>query len=359
MDFLSFYLGIVTTEKDIHKTHNMPIEKKVIKRYRLLDTSFKRSEGFTYDEILDILQDNGITISDRTLKEDIRVFKEQYKARFVQNIKRNRQIILKYENPSFSIFTATVPEEEKHRIKKIIEKLYLHDDIPQFQWMLCMLEGLVHIDNAEDIAHYIEFDNNLNLDGLDCFKQLLEACMNKYVISLEYAPYKHHNTPKTYIVSPYRLQQYNKRWFLICKIVGYNSITTFAFDRIKTGSIHKESAAIYENPDWEWIEQCLSNSIGITDAFSNCPNYDVKLLVSKERYNYIKTKPIVQWQEELTEENTDNCVCILLKDIKINKELKSLILSYGEDIEIIHPNALRNEIKKTIQSLNKIYSAMK
>ena len=130
----------------------------------------------------------------------------------------------------------------------------------------------MNIDNAEDLTRYIEFSNNIDLAHMeDNFKPWLEACMKKEVVTLQYAPYKYLDTPRIYTVFPYRLKQFNNRWFLICRSVGYESITIFAIDRILQGTIKKESGMCYEEPDWGKIDVCLEQTIGVTDAFSVSP----------------------------------------------------------------------------------------
>lgn len=334
----------------------MPKEKKVEERYKYLNRYFKSSEGYTYYELCGMLEDEGICVDVRTIKEDVRYFKSHYNAHFVEDAKRGKQKLLRYKDPGFSVFKEKLTSEEKHRITRLIESLYAHDDLPQFQWMLCVLEGLVNIDNAEDLTRYIEFSNNIDLAHMeDNFKPLLEACMKKEVVTLQYAPYKYLDTPRIYTVFPYRLKQFNNRWFLICRSVGYESITIFAIDRILQGTIKKEAGMCYEEPDWGKIDVCLEQTIGVTDAFSVSPVCDVKLLINRDRYSYIKTKPIIRWQKEIDRESTKESVCLLLEGVRVNKELIALILSFGNDVEVLSPDSLRLDIENIIRSMCKLY----
>jgi predicted DNA-binding transcriptional regulator YafY len=41
--------------------------------------------------------------------------------------------------------------------------------------------------------------------------------------------------------------------------------------------------------------------------------------------------------------------------VKINNELESLILSFGDDMEVIAPSTFRDRIAKKIQAMNQQY----
>ena len=42
--------------------------------------------------------------------------------------------------------------------------------------------------------------------------------------------------------------------------------------------------------------------------------------------------------------------------VKINKELESLILSFGDDIEVLEPEDFRNRIAEKIKLMNQKYT---
>ncbi len=79
---------------------------------------------------------------------------------------------------------------------------------------------------------------------------------------------------------------------------------------------------------------------------------DVMLRVSNNRFNYIKTKPLHLSQRVVSEERNHTTISI---NVKINKELISLILSFGSDMEVIAPASLRAMVAKTIRAMNEKY----
>lgn len=116
----------------------------------------------------------------------------------------------------------------------------------------------------------------------------------------------------------------------------------------------------YEEPDWKYLDASLSNLVGISGAFNDenderNPISDVRIRVSRSRIPYIETKPILQWQEIENEDNEAGTSILTLPGIRINKELESLILSYGPDVEVIEPKELRERIKTKLGYAAKHY----
>jgi predicted DNA-binding transcriptional regulator YafY len=82
-------------------------------------------------------------------------------------------------------------------------------------------------------------------------------------------------------------------------------------------------------------------------------DYSLPLIrISNNRFNYIKTKPLHLSQHVISEDNGHTTISI---NVKINKELIALILSFGSDIEVLSPASLRAEIIKKIHAMSYNY----
>ena len=78
--------------------------------------------------------------------------------------------------------------------------------------------------------------------------------------------------------------------------------------------------------------------------------------VTGKRYNYIRTKPL-HLSQRIIEEAEDYAIISI--NVKVNKELESLILSYGDDIEVLAPDSFRTRIADKIKVMNQRYSKEK
>ena len=97
------------------------------------------------------------------------------------------------------------------------------------------------------------------------------------------------------------------------------------------------------------MKQKLDNIVGVTIDW-NADIEKVKLKFSENRFPYVLTKPLHESQTVIDEEER-----IVQINVIPNKELDSLILQFGNDVEILSPPGLRNKIKEKIQEMIKIY----
>ena len=79
---------------------------------------------------------------------------------------------------------------------------------------------------------------------------------------------------------------------------------------------------------------------------------DIVIKVTGKRFNYIRTKPLHLSQRIIEEAEGYAIISI---NVKVNKELESLILSFGDDVEVISPVSFRERIAEKIQAMNQQY----
>ena len=104
----------------------------------------------SYIELMVALEESGIQVDKRTIQNDIVVFNKEYGAEFDPGLKRGRERLFRYKDTGNSIFINQLSQEEKGIISRVVDKLRIHDDIPHYQWIIYILDGLVNIDKYED-----------------------------------------------------------------------------------------------------------------------------------------------------------------------------------------------------------------
>ena len=106
----------------------------------------------------------------------------------------------------------------------------------------------------------------------------------------------------------------------------------------------------YKEPDIEFDEY-FDDVIGVTVPEKE-PE-DVVLRISKPRFEYIRTKPL-HLSQRIVEEN--DYFSVITINVKVNKELEALILSFGSDMEVLSPNGFRAGISEKIKTMNQKYT---
>jgi predicted DNA-binding transcriptional regulator YafY len=79
----------------------------------------------------------------------------------------------------------------------------------------------------------------------------------------------------------------------------------------------------------------------------------VKLKVGKKLWPYIETKP-VHGSQKVVEHMEDGSVTIAL-EVHLNYELESLILGFGEGVEVLESAVLKKKISARVHEMTKKY----
>lgn len=326
----------------------MATNKNAFIRYKVLDNCF-RNPGKRYfiedlinecEQVLVEIDPKSTGISRRQILMDI-AFMES-KEGWEVDLSRQRdgkKVYYRYADRSFSINNMPLNDVEINQLQSAVDILSQFKGMPKFNWIYELVTKLKQGINTREVENYIiEFDNNEYLKGIENLGLLYQSIYYKKVLSISYKPFQS-DVPTEIILHPYFLKQYNNRWFLY----GYNPSKekfdwNLAIDRIVSIEEIKEQY----NPctDINWHEY-FEDFIGVTKPIDS-KTENVVLHFFGVTGHYIETKPL-HGSQKTNWLNQDTLEVKL--QIIINFELERLILSYGESVEVISPNNLREEIQ--------------
>lgn len=323
-------------------------------RYNTLDKCFRNTgRKYSIDDLVDACNmaiceftGNEEGIQKRQLYDDIRYMESaQGWAIELKKTKEGRKVFYRYEDPNFSISNQPINETEANQLKEALLTLERFKGLPQFEW----IEELGTRLDAEFKLHknsdkVISFEENEHLTGKQFISELYNAIIYKKVVTIDYKSFKNDNIIQ-YQLSPYHLKQFNKRWFLFGKSLNFETLTNLALDRIvsisELGGEYQENSINFE----EYFEDV----IGVTIPEAEIQT--IKIKIEENLVPYIKTKPLHPSQVNKFENNENH---ILLKVIP-NYELESLLLSYGEGLQVIEPISFVEKMKIRIEKMKKKY----
>lgn len=326
-------------------------------RYKALDRCFRDNFGsYTILDLVNVCSkavsafhgDFSRKVAQRTVEKDIEDLRIRYNIELIDNLRIGHRKLYRYKDTSFSLMQILLAdgELEQMMLQNVLDTLSLYDDVPQYKWLYMFLQHRVNGIKADN-TQFIEFQNNPDLLGMEHFSELLNAIIKHQPITLEYQ--KYHGELHSIQIHPYLLKQFNNRWYLIGRTVGYTNISNYAIDRIhsiKTLNIEYLPAGI------DLIEY-FEDVIGVTrDEQKNVE--DVVIRINKSRYPYIETKPLHGSQTPLRQ-LWDDANCVIRLHVQINNELEAMILSLGSDAEVLQPTSLRESISKKVMNLAKKY----
>ena len=208
------------------------------------------------------------------------------------------------------------------------------------------------IDLGDKLSTIIEYENNTDLKGRHFIKNIYEAIVNKVVLKIIYKPYG--KDEQKFSLSPYYLKQYNNRWFLFGKDSKFSSITNLPLDRIQ--SIEHSVDQFEKSPvDFEGKKEYgyFDDIVGVTIP-KDSKIEEIVLRVNKAIWPYIESKPFPSQQNKVEKDGDDFIVKLKLIP---NNELESKILEWGEYIEVIKPDFLRNKLRDRTKKLSDKYNS--
>ncbi|MBK6525751.1 MAG: WYL domain-containing protein [Crocinitomicaceae bacterium] len=326
-------------------------------RYRVIDRCLRNSARTfpSKDDLRKACEEalygstGGSDICDSTIEKDMFAMREEFDAP-IKYSKVHKGYF--YDDPEFSIEKIPLSEDDIDAIKFATKTLMQFKDLgifKNFGYAIGKIFDRVHItDNPLDSAvdKFVQFETVSETPGSELLPVLLKAIKDKSIVTFDYAGYATEKA-KARKVLPLLLKEYRNRWYLICFAMDKGKVITFGLDRIKNLLLTKEHH--YKPVDFD-PDHYFKHSIGIT-ANETEPE-EIHFKMDKVGSKYIESQPLHASQRLVKEGANRNT--FELKVI-VSEELKRTILSYGAQIEVIKPKALRSEIQSIANAMQETY----
>lgn len=313
-------------------------------RYRIIDRCLRNPiKRYQIQDLIDECQKelNVDGISRRTIYYDLDFMKgsDGWNAP-IDTIKDGNKRYYYYTDSDFSIYKKPLSDSNMKQIKAAIDLLKLVDGLPQFKGMGDSLEKIEMLACDSATKPCLSFDHNEYLVGKEFLTDLFNAIQYETVLKIKYKPFDLDEV--CHVFHSQFLKQYNNRWYIFGVEDSHrDQIWNLALDRIKG----IESTKIpYLKLDVDWVNY-FDEIIGVTNVVDD-PVEEIHFLVHGRSGHYVMTKPIHESQRAHWID--DNTLDVKLS-VKINYELKRLLLSYAPDITILAPQSLIEEHKKSLQ----------
>jgi predicted DNA-binding transcriptional regulator YafY len=321
-------------------------------RYNILDYCF-RNKSYGFDELLRIMNE-GITelypgeeISERTLREDIKVFRDK-KDGFGAPLPEGMRTY-KYSDTSFTIAQRPLQKYEQYLIEAAQQLLSRFENHPKYNKLA---EALIKFQDEEeqenDAKKILFYDHNEEYRGIKHLKPLYLSIKKKQALQVIYKGFKDKES-SIFEFHPHILKQYNRRWF----VFGYNKtverwLHSIPLDERLIGFETLEDVNYLESDtDWGIFFRTM---VGVTRINEKIEK--VVLRFHNGREKYFKTKPFQPDFEEFFEEEKQDQVWF---ETIINKELVQQLLSYGQDVEVLEPEELKEQLREHSNTMQQFY----
>jgi len=254
-----------------------------------------------------------------------------------------------YDDPRFEIFRAKIAPsdlEELNQSLLILKRISGGGEFQELASVITRIEETYDIRRSQNTRPIVYFENSTNIDGQKWINTLKKSIQKEETISIDYEPFGRATYVRT--VSPYIIKEYNNRWFLIGYDHEATAISTIALDRIK--DLRLSLRTLHREPTFH-PDDYLKDIVGIS---VNQENAKCRVLFKAygNQGHYIKTKPLHPSQS-ITEMSDNHAIfCI---EVIPNFELESKLLGYGEQVEVLEPEWLREKFAGRVRSMVERY----
>jgi predicted DNA-binding transcriptional regulator YafY len=319
----------------------MPVNKNALARYVIIDKCIRdtRNRYPSREYLRKIVSEKLNTkISDSTIDKDIKALKEEQNAPILFDRNRNGYY---YSDSNYS-FKNSINDEDLWIMEFATAAMRVLGDESmnkKFKGISNrMSKGSSTEEDAEpEFFNFISIEGSYTKSGYHWLFDLYMHIINSRTVSIAYAPFGREK--KTHIVSPYLLKQNKNRWYLIGHSHSTSSTIVLALDRIERIELSREK--YYHDKKFD-KDAYLRHSYGVfhTNEF---PPEKVRLQFSNTLKPYILSEPIHKTQVVITD---DAAGLTIELDIycKGNIDFIGKVLSYGDDVLVLSPGYLKDEV---------------
>ena len=215
-----------------------------------------------------------------------------------------------------------------------------------FQRMMEAFDMFNSLNLAHDLTPFIHLEKR-RPQGTENLYGLLHAIKNKFQIKFSYQKFWEEEISQRH-AEPYALKEFKNRWYIIAKDNKDKVVKSFALDRLTNLEITNKR---YQYPDNYNIEKSYRYCFGIISPNGNEPQ-DIVLSFDPFQGKYIKTLPLHDTQQVLVD--NDEELRIKLK-LCITHDLIMELLSFGDNMRILQPSSLADQIKEAHEKAYRQY----
>jgi predicted DNA-binding transcriptional regulator YafY len=293
-------------------------------------------------------EDLGLSVSDRTIKRDIRTLREDLGFKILYSRKKDGYYFEK--KPEFifpkltegEFFTLIITANLINQFKNTpLEK--------DFESLQKKLEAILTdkvIISSEKLRMALSIPFNFikpRVDIKDTFEKIFKAINQKNRILIKYHTI-YSDEIKERKVDPYHIYNYEGIWYFCGFCHLRNEIRDFALDRVESVRILRER---FDMPkDFDFYEYLKS-------AFRIYKGNTTKVKIKFDSYQAKWIKERIWHETQKIEEFDDGS--IIYEIIANEEEIRRWVIGYGSHAEVLEPQSLRDSIKEELKKMIQIY----
>lgn len=213
------------------------------------------------------------------------------------------------------------------------------------QWLLNSFSLSNMIEAGHNMKNRIIFEEIPR--GTEYLQTIIESMQQDLELQIDYQPFYDHRA--TFHIQPYAMKVYHQRWYIVGYLKEQEGVRNIALDRILELELTNEK---FHYPDDFDAKKYYSNTIGVYVNEKLKPQ-KVVIRAFGIHVEYMRSLPLHYSQKEIT------CKYQQYSDFQyklcLTPELSTKLLAMGENVEVLEPVELREEIKNRLASAMERY----
>lgn len=324
-------------------------------RFNVIDKLLKKDKGYTVQEITShvnsVLEGVGIKVDKRTIYSDLDDLREKYELNILK-----LGVKYKYADPNDGYRKPRANASDKETLALGLEAFASLKHLSFFDKFSDVVNRLL-VGNLydgikdEEKKRIIQIGESYNSTGYQYIEKIYQAIKNKKAIRVLYT--NNAGVTNWRVISPYILKEYRNQWYM----VGYTkdssrkpSSSVFALSKIDSLTILDQASYLIDesfNAD-----DYFKYSLGVYHDLYNKPIVVKLKFTGAIHVQRLKSYKLHSTMEVIS--MTDNEIVVSMK-VYNHPELKELILGYKNEVEVLEPSDLRDEIKAIIGKMALLY----
>jgi predicted DNA-binding transcriptional regulator YafY len=281
----------------------------IVKKIRKNPSTFK--EISSYLELESELQGYHFTVSKRTFQRDLIAIRSIFNIDILYNFSRRNYFIESDEQPEVN--------------ERIMEAFDIFNALNITE----RLSGFIHFERRRP-------------QGTEHLYGILHAIKNRLRISFMYHKYWEDEVTER-IADPYGLKEFRNRWYVVANDFNDNVVKSFALDRLSQLEFTKIK---FRFPTDFQVNEYFKFCFGIINPHEGQPQ-EVVLTFNPFQGKYIKSLPLHESQEILIDNDEEFQIKL---NLFVTHDFFMEILSYGENVKVLRPGSLIDELKASYQN---------
>jgi predicted DNA-binding transcriptional regulator YafY len=332
----------------------MPVSKKALIRYRILNQFLQNNNGYTIKDLtekvnweMEKLESDdkaSYAVSDRMIRMDLENMMEVFP---IEIIKKGSKYY--YENAEDSIDNINLSEGDKTAITLAMGVFSRFNGTPIFDKFSdaitrILASSVMRRINTPDTRKFIHMAEVPEHSGVEWLEKIYESIVEKKSLILHYRSFGEKTSSK--VVSPYLLKEYRNKWYMIACIHGKDSDNILMYKLSRIFDIQESVEKYTEDPLFD-ANKYFKYTLGVFHKHGEEP-IDVKLKIRGKGLIKLLSEDKIHPTQDLIPINEGECY--LEMKVFNSPELETFILGYGEYIEVVEPIELKNKLIKRINS---------